>query len=188
MHIVRPATVVFADIRGYTRLSERTDSQEVVELLSHFYDYCAASIWERDGIVNKLIGDALLAVFNFPIPRQDHVRRAVDAALEMQKRCLEMKPLPGKLPGEKLDVGVGVGIHTGDVSIGQLGHYCKDFTVIGEVVNLGSRLQGVAKSGEVVLSQAVYEKVVHAFPGIPAQSFCLKGIDQPVSAYVLVQQ
>jgi class 3 adenylate cyclase len=183
--IVRPATILFADIRGYTTLSQLTDSQEVASLLSGFYDRCAQVIWERDGIVNKLIGDAILAVFNFPITREDHVEQAVYAGLELQRRCMEMKSMSGKLATGKVDFGVGVGVHTGDVSVGEIGEFCKDFTVIGEVVNLGSRLQGVAKSGEVVLSEAVYEKVKNAFPGIPAQAFDLKGIDRPVTAYVL---
>lgn len=184
-HIVRPATVLFADIRGYTRLTQRADSQEVLDLLSGFYDYCASAIWERDGIVNKLIGDAVFAVFNFPIARQDHIEQAVYAGLELQKRCLQLKPRAGKLGGDEVDIGIGVGIHTGSVSIGELGQFCRDFTAIGEVVNLGSRLQGVAKPGEVVLSEAVYEKVKDAFPGISAETFHLKGLDQPVSAYVL---
>lgn len=183
--IVRPVTVLFADIRGYTTLSQLIGSQEVFTLLGGFYDRCAQVIWERDGIVNKLIGDAILAVFNFPITREDHVEQAVHAGLELQRRCMEMKSLSGKLSADKVDFGVGVGVHTGDVSLGEIGEFCKDFTVIGEVVNLGSRLQGVAKPGEVVLSEAVYETVKNAFPGIPAQAFDLKGIDQPVTAYVL---
>ncbi len=178
--ITRSATILFADVRDYTPMSQRIESQEVAALLGGFYDFCASAIWERDGIVNKMIGDAIFAVFNFPITRQDHVEQAVYAALELLKKCREMKSLRGKV-----DFGIGVGIHTGDVSVGDIGQLCKDFTVIGEVVNLASRLQGGAKPGEVVLSEAAYEMVKNAFPGIPAQAFDLKGIDQPVTAYVL---
>ncbi len=178
--ITRSATVLFADIRDYTPLSQRIESHEVATLLSGFYDFCASAIWERDGIVNKLMGDAIFAVFNFPITREDHVEQAINAAVELQKKCREMESLQ-----DDIDFGIGVGIHTGDVSVGELGRLCRDFTVIGEVVNLGSRLQGAAKPGEVVLSEAVYETVQDTFPGIPAQTFDLKGIDQPVTAYVL---
>lgn len=181
-----PATVLFADIRGYTSLSQLTDSQEVSTLLGGFYDRCADAIWKRDGIVNKLIGDAIFAVFNFPITRKDHVEQAVYAGLELQKKCMEMKSLSGRPSANEVDFGIGVGIHTGDVSVGEIGQLCRDFTVIGEVVNLGSRLQGAAKPGEVVLSEAVYEKVKYEFPGILAQTFALKGINQPVRAYILV--
>lgn len=178
--ITVPATILFADVRDYTPLSQLIEAHEVATLLSGFYDRSAAAIWERDGIVNKLIGDAIFAVFNFPITRGDHVVQAVNAGLELQKRCLEMKSLRGDV-----DFGIGVGIHTGDVSVGDIGSLCRDFTVIGEVVNLGSRLQGAAKAGEVVLSEAVYETVKDAFPGIPSQTYDLKGIDQPVTAHVL---
>ncbi len=75
--VVIPATVLFADLRGYTSLSERTEGTEVVHMLHSFYDECASAIWESDGIVNKFIGDAVLAIFNFPITREDHVRQAV---------------------------------------------------------------------------------------------------------------
>ncbi len=178
--ITHSATILFADVRDYTPLSQLIESHEVATLLSSFYDSSATAIWERDGIVNKFMGDAIFAVFNFPITREDHVEQAVYAALELQKRCLEMKSLQGDI-----DFGIGVGIHTGDVSVGDIGRLCRDFTVIGEVVNLSSRLQGAAKPGEVVLSEAVYETVKDTFPGIPAQTFDLKGIDQPVTAYVL---
>lgn len=182
--IVRPASILFADVRGYTSLSHQIGSEQVSSLLSAFYDRCGTAIWERDGIINKLMGDAILAIFNFPIPRQDHVEQAVDAGLELQRRCLEIKSSLG-VSGGGADFGIGIAVHTGEVSVGELGQYCKDFTVIGDVVNLGSRLQGVAKPGEVVLSEAVYERVKGAFPGIPAQTFHLKGIDQPVRGYVL---
>jgi adenylate cyclase len=81
--LIIPATVFFADLRGYTNLSQGADSEEVVGMLHEFYDECAAAVWERDGIVNKFIGDAVLAIFNFPILREDHVRQAVLAAAKM---------------------------------------------------------------------------------------------------------
>ena len=80
--LIIPATVFFADLRGYTNLSQGTDSAEVVGMLHEFYDECAAAVWGRDGIVNKFIGDAVLAIFNFPIMREDHVQQAVAVGLE----------------------------------------------------------------------------------------------------------
>jgi adenylate cyclase len=80
--IIIPATIFFADLRGYTNLSQGTASEEVVGMLHKFYDECAAAVWERDVIVNKFIGDAVLAIFNFPIMCDDHVRQAVIAATE----------------------------------------------------------------------------------------------------------
>lgn len=181
--ITRPATILFADVRDYTPLSQTTGSQEMATLLSGFYDLCATAVWERDGIINKMIGDAIFAVFNFPITREDHIECAVDAGMEILEKCKEMKITSGL--SEQVEVGIGVGIHTGDVSVGDIGSLCKDFTVIGEVVNMSSRLQGAAKPGELALSEAIYEKVNNVYPGIEPQAFDLKGIDRPVTAYVL---
>src|SRR5690242_12365609 len=80
-------TILFADIRGYTDLSEHIEAPKLNELLHVFYDQCSAAIWERDGIVNKFIGDAVLAIFNFPLVREEHVINAVNAAIQLQKNC-----------------------------------------------------------------------------------------------------
>jgi adenylate cyclase len=171
--VVIPATIMFADLRGYTTLSEKSERSDVLDLLQNFYDECASAIWERDGIVNKFIGDAVLAIFNFPIMREDHVRQAVLAAMEIQKRWKETS------------TGIGVGIHTGNASIGEVGTAYKDFTIIGPVVNLASRIQSAAGLGEVVVTEAVYQQVKDLFPQATTRSYELKGIEQPVSGYLL---
>jgi adenylate cyclase len=175
--LIIPATVFFADLRGYTNLSQGTDSAEVVGMLHEFYDECAAAVWERDGIINKFIGDAVLAIFNFPIMREDHARQAVLAATELQKKCSEKKKLNA--------VGVGVGIHTGLASIGEVGTAYKDFTIIGPIVNLASRVQGAAKSGEILVTEEVYGQVADLFPAAESRTYQLKGIENPVKAYTL---
>jgi len=80
------ATILFADLRGYTSLSQSQSSEIVSGLLDAFYDDCAGAIWERDGLLNKTIGDAVMAIFNFPIHQGDHPRQAVLAAQEIQRR------------------------------------------------------------------------------------------------------
>src|SRR5262249_1010336 len=114
--IIIPATVLFADLRGYTQVSAAAQSSDVLNMLHAFYDECAAAVWERDGIVNKFIGDAVLAIFNFPILREDHVRQAVDAAQEIRRRCSQANKL---LVGSDVALGVGIGVHTGMASIGE---------------------------------------------------------------------
>lgn len=182
--MIIPATIFFADLRGYTNLSQGTDSEEVVGMLHHFYDECAAAVWDRDGIVNKFIGDAVLAIFNFPIMREDHVRQAVLAATELQRKCSEKKQLmviSGE--GKECPVGVGVGIHTGLASIGEVGTAYKDFTIIGPVVNMASRVQGAAQPGEILVTEEVYGQVADLFPAAESRSYQLKGIEHPVKAY-----
>lgn len=181
--IIIPATVLFADLRGYTTLSEAAPSGDVVNMLHGFYDGCASAIWERDGIVNKFIGDAVLAIFNFPIMREDHVQQAVTAALDIQQRCSQRRLVVGGA-----SVGVGIGIHTGPASIGEVGMAYKDFTIIGSVVNTASRIQGAASAGEVLVSKDVYESVADLFPNSESRVCQLKGIEQPLTLYRLVSR
>jgi class 3 adenylate cyclase len=184
--ITIPATVFFADLRGYTSLSQEAASENVVGMLHEFYDECAAAVWERDGIVNKFIGDAVLAIFNFPIVREDHVRQAVIAATELQRRCSEQKQLRMiNADGMECPVGVGVGIHTGMASIGEVGTAYKDFTIIGPVVNMASRIQGAARPGEILVTEDVYKQVDDLFPAAEGGTYQLKGIENPVKAYAL---
>ena len=182
--IVIPATVLFADLRGYTTISEAATSGDVVDMLHDFYDGCASAVWDRDGIVNKFIGDAVLAIFNFPIMREDHVRQAVIAALDIQQRCSQRK----RLVVGGASVGVGIGIHTGAASIGEVGMAYKDFTIIGSVVNTASRIQGAAKAGEVLVSKEVYALVADRFPNSESRVCQLKGIEPPLTLYHLVSR
>ena len=184
--LIIPATVLFADLRGYTSLSQGTETEEVLGMLHDFYDTCASAVWERDGIVNKFIGDAVLAIFNFPILREDHVRQAVLAGVELQRRCSEKKRLlVTNANGESHPVGVGIGIHTGQASIGEVGTAYKDFTIIGPVVNMASRIQGAAEPGEILVTEEVYAEVADLCPGSESSTYQLKGIPTPVQAYVL---
>ncbi|MFZ1685937.1 MAG: adenylate/guanylate cyclase domain-containing protein [Flavobacteriales bacterium] len=174
-------TILFADLRGYTRLSETMPAARVNQLLHGFYDQCSMAIWERDGIVNKFIGDAVLAIFNFPLVRADHVGNALKAAIELQRRCTELhKDLA---PEEK--PGIGIGIHTGTCNMGEVGNAYKDFTVIGPVVNLASRLQGAAQPGEILLSDDVFQHLHRDLPPLEMRPLSLKGIDQPVRSHVI---
>jgi adenylate cyclase len=176
-----PLTILFADVRGYTTMSELVDSPEIIRLLSHFYEQSGEAVWERDGIVNKLIGDAVLAIFNFPIERDNHVENAVLAGLALQEGCASLCSM-GK--GES-QLSIGVGIHTGNAAIGDVGQACRDFTAVGSVVNLASRLQGAACPGEVLVTESVYECIAEQFPNAQRRVCQLKGLEQPVSAWVL---
>jgi adenylate cyclase len=176
-------TILFADIRGYTDLSQQIEAAKLNELLHQFYDRCSAAIWEKDGIVNKFIGDAVLAVFNFPLIRKEHVQNAVSAAVQLQKDCQHLKEENGLSDIHTL--GVGIGIHTGECYMGEVGTTYKDFTAIGPVVNLTSRLQGAAGIGEIMVTQEVFDQVQHQFPDAQKRTLTLKGINNPVNGYVL---
>ncbi len=178
-----PTTILFADLRGYTHLSQNIDASRMNELLHCFYDNSSKAVWENEGIVNKFIGDAVLAIFNFPLVRKDHVQNAVNAAIQLQKQCRDLKDKIGLNDEHKL--GVGVGIHTGTCNIGEVGNSYKDFTAIGSIVNLAARLQGAAASGEILITEDVYKQVENKFPNLQSRVLTLKGIDTPVTSYII---
>ena len=178
-----PTTILFADLRGYTQLSQNIDASTMNEVLHSFYDYSSNAVWENEGIVNMFIGDAVLAIFNFPLVRKDHVQKAVNAAIQLQKQCRDLKDKIGLNEEHKL--GVGIGIHTGTCNIGEVGNSYKDFTAIGSIVNLASRLQGAAASGEILITEDVYKHVENDFPNLQSKAISLKGIDKPVTSFVI---
>lgn len=188
-HITARTTILFADIRGFTVLSERIDPVKLSEIVSVFQDRCAQSVWTHDGIVNKQMGDGLMAIFNFPIKVQDHARAAVMAAFDIQRQCAEALHRQGSsidgLPDQGL--GVGVGIHTGDVEIGEFSTFRSDFTAIGGVVNLAARLESKAGAGEILVSADTAAQAGNIMNGTEARVLALKGIELPVQAQVLVK-
>jgi adenylate cyclase len=178
------ATILFADLRGYTNLSQSVSRDAMSDLLDAFYDECASAIWEYDGIVNKTIGDAIMAVFNFPIRRDDHAALAVRAAREIQRRwSAKRETLAGAASLSNEELGVGVGIHCGELSFGEFGRSHRDLTAIGTVVNLASRAQSAAKAGKILVTQAVYERSQSDLMGSQAEEYQLKGFEAPIKLY-----
>jgi class 3 adenylate cyclase len=178
------ATIMFADLRAYTSLSQSLSASEMGGVLDIFYDESAAAIWEFDGLLNKTIGDAVMAVFNFPIKQEDHARQAVLAAREIQRRVgakqAEFAALLGDSKGE---VGVGIGIHCGELSFGEFGRSHRDLTAIGTVVNTAARAQSAAASGEILVTEAVHERARSDLAGSTSRPYELKGFDRPVALY-----
>jgi len=178
------ATILFADLRAFTSLSQSLSASEMGGVLDIFYDECAAAIWEHDGLLNKTIGDAVMAVFNFPIKQEDHTRRAVLAAREIQRRCAAKRPEFDALLGESGGtIGVGIGINCGELSFGEFGRSHRDLTAIGTVVNTAARAQSAAVSGEILVTEAVYERARTDLAGAASRPYELKGFAQPVSLY-----
>ena len=167
------ATVLFADLRAYTKLTQSKSASEMAAVLDAFYDQCAAAIWMHDGLLNKTIGDAVMAIFNFPIRHTDHARQAVLAARAMQKSFEQKRD----------EFGVGIGIHTGEISFGEFGRSHRDLTAIGTVVNTASRAQSAAQPGQILVTEAVYQSASAEFATSTANDYQLKGFDEPVALY-----
>jgi len=126
------ATILFADLRGYTAASQVLASDQMTTILDTFYDECADAIWQHDGLLNKTIGDAVMAIFNFPIRQHDHAAKAVRAALGMQRSWrVRRKELLAKGVIDENDLHVGIGISGGIVKFGEFGQSHRDLTAIG---------------------------------------------------------
>jgi adenylate cyclase len=174
------ATILFADLRGYTSLSQSQPSGAIATLLDAFYDACGEAIWEHDGIINKTMGDAVLAVFNFPMRREDHAAEAVAAARKLQELWSARREGLSHVFGvEAATIGVGIGLDTGKVNFGEFGHTHQDLTAIGTVVNVASRAQGAAAPDQILMTAAVREKAAAALPESAAREYQLKGIERP---------
>jgi adenylate cyclase len=176
--------VMFADLRCYTTLSQTLPPDAISGLLDAFYDQCADAIWEYDGLLNKTIGDAVMAVFNFPIRTEHHARNAVRAAREIQSRWrVERETLVAALGLAGSDLGVGIGIHTGELSFGEFGRSHRDLTAIGTVVNTASRAQSAAGADQILVTEDVYRRVSSDLAGAEAKPYQLKGFEAPIELY-----
>lgn len=144
---LRRATIVFADVRGFTALSEKLPPGEVVDRLNEFLEETSASILKYQGMIDKYIGDAVLGVFGVPTNEDDHAHRAVLAAIEMCRRLDALNELASanNLP----TISNGVGVHTGELLIGVIGSSMRfDYTVIGDTVNVASRIESLTRQYE----------------------------------------
>jgi class 3 adenylate cyclase len=178
------ATIMFADLRGYTGLSQSQSPDAVSGLLDAFYDECASAIWEHDGLLNKTIGDAVMAVFNFPLRRDEHTRNAVLAARKLQESWGARRKTLVEAHGlSASELGIGIGIHSGELSFGEFGRSHRDLTAIGTVVNTASRAQSVAEADQILVTKTVFERVQPDLKGSPSKAFQLKGFDVPVELY-----
>jgi class 3 adenylate cyclase len=149
-------TVVFSDIRNFSSFTESLEPEELFALLDKYLSEMTGIIYRYDGTLNKIIGDGLLVFFGDPIPMEDHAERAVMMAVDMQKKAAQLKD--GWLQYGH-DFGIGIGINTGYMTVGNIGSDIhKDYTVIGNQVNVASRLESLAKAGQILISQRTYSR------------------------------
>jgi class 3 adenylate cyclase len=176
----REATILFADLRGFSSIAASYPAGVVLGVLSRCFGMLTEIIVRHYGTIDKFMGDALMALFNAPAPQPDHVVRAAQAALGLQ-RAVE-----SALQGRSGVPHFRVGVHTGHAVIGNVGtEEVRNFTAIGDAVNLASRLQEHAAGGEVVVSGPVREQLGARATVRPLGPVSIKGKDRPVEAFVL---
>ena len=154
---IRPVTVLFADIRGFTRFTEEQSATQVIETLNRIFNVLSQVVFTHRGTFDKYLGDGLMAFYGAPIASEEDAQRAVDTAIEMQQRFRKL----GEEDNELLtNLGLGIGLHCGEVVVGNIGsEKVMDYTVVGYVVNVAKRLQEVAQGGQILISEDTYKQV-----------------------------
>ena len=153
-------TVLFSDIRGFTSMSEQMTPQEVSKILNEYFTEMEPIITQYNGIINKFIGDAVMAVFGEPIQDKNHAINAVKCAYAMLQKVKELQKKWAQEDKPKIEIGIGIA--TGEVFVGNIGSINRmEYTVIGDTVNLASRLEGYNKTykTKLLISPTTYENI-----------------------------
>ncbi len=180
-------TILFTDIRSFTTISEKMNAQELVGLLNEYFTEMVGIVMDSDGVVDKYIGDAIMAVFGAPVPKREDPVNAVTAAVRMRQA---LKRLNVRLEARGIQpLRTGIGIHTGEVVAGNIGSERRlEYTVIGDAVNLASRLESNTKElgVNVLISEDTWQLVKHAIDATPVKEITVKGRKQPVMTYEVI--
>lgn len=180
-------TVLFSDIRGFTSISEKLAPEELVQLLNEYLTAMTDIVFRYDGLLDKYMGDAIMAVYGAPLAQPDHALRACRTALDMMKALGDLQK-QWTLEGRPA-LNIGIGINSGDMVVGNMGSLMRfDYTVMGDNVNLGSRLEGINKEygTNIVISESTYQAVKNILYCRELDSVRVKGKAKPVKIYELL--
>ncbi|MBD2343908.1 GAF domain-containing protein [Anabaena subtropica] len=184
----KDVTILFSDIRGYTTLTENLGAAEVVSLLNQYFETMVEAVFNYEGTLDKFIGDALMAVFGAPLPlSENHGWQAVQSALDMRQRLKEFNQR--RIIQAQPQIKIGIGISSGEVVSGNIGsHKRMDYTVIGDGVNLSSRLETVTKEYgcDIILSEFTYQLCSDRIWVRQLDKIRVKGKHQAVNIYELI--
>src|SRR6185369_1567498 len=175
-------TILFADIRGFTRISEHAPPEKIVNLLNRYFSAMTEIIFAHGGTLDKYLGDGLMALFGAPTATPDDASNALNAAVAMQRRMLGINR---ELHDEGFpEIGVGMGLHTGEVIVGYIGSERRsEYTAIGDTVNTSSRLESNAQGGEILVSDATAKAARSRYKLNPREPIMVKNRQQPVKLW-----
>lgn len=183
------ATVLISDIRNFTAISEKFPPEEVVDFLNEYFSEMVSVVIKYEGTLDKFIGDALLAVFGAPIAHPDDAQRAVFAALEMQEKLKEFNKK--RVKKGKNEIRIGVAVHTGNLVAGNIGSEVRmEYTVIGDTVNLTSRLEPLNKQfgTQILISESTYREVKDDIEVREIPAVELRGKEEKVKVYDVLRK
>jgi len=184
---VRETTVFFSDIRGFTSMSQKSSPQDVVNMLNEYFELMVEVIFKYEGTLDKFVGDEIMALFGAPVTHPDDAYRAVKVAVE-QMRVLDEFNRTRMAEGEA-PVRIGIGINTGELVAGYLGSsHALEYTVIGDTVNIASRLCSCAKGGEIIISKNTYELVKDYFKVEELPPTRVKGIEEALKIFRVIDE
>jgi len=177
-----PVTVLFADVRGFTGFCEKLGPGVVVGTLNRYFSIIIESVLQHDGIINKFGGDNIMAVWNAPIKCPEHALCAVKAAITAQEKIGVLQAVTPNLPEMKF----GIGINSGKAVVGNMGSLERlEYSLIGDTVNIASRLSALAPANKVWIGTETYESVKHRYTTISMGPLAMKGKEQLVNVYEL---
>ena len=180
----KQVTVLFVDVSGFTSLSERLDPEDVHGLMSRAFELMLAEVHQNEGTVNQFLGDGIMALFGAPIAHEDHARRAVRAALGIERALAGFQR---ELTSRGIMFRARQGLNTGLVVVGSIGGDLRmDYTAVGDTTNVAARLQQVGEPGRVTISEATYRLVRGYFETRRIGDIHLKGKAEPVAAWEVV--
>jgi len=179
----RLVTVLFADFAGFTELADQMDPEELQVLVSGIFEDLAEEAIRHDGTIEKFIGDAIFVVFGAPVAHEDDPQRALRTALAMQRVFADHAARVKKERG--VEFGLRIGIHTGMVVAGAV-RSVAEYGVMGDTVNIASRLQSVAGPAEIYVTQTTFRLTNREFSFREVGPIELKGKDKPILAYALI--
>jgi len=183
VQVLEGVTVLFSDVRGFTRMTEHLPALELAELLREYFHQMTLAVFEERGTLDKFIGDGLMAVFDAPVRHGDGALRAVRCAWLMQGR---LQALNQRLPADRR-IAIRVGVNTGRVIAGNLGSPERlEYTVLGDAVNVASRLESIAEPGTAFVGRATYDDTRHAFRYRELGPRQVRGREEAVEAFQLL--
>ncbi|MCP4605203.1 MAG: FHA domain-containing protein [Proteobacteria bacterium] len=181
----RVATVLFADIRGFTSMSEDMKAGEVLQMLNEYFEVMVEIVFRHEGTVDKFVGDEIMVIWGAPVKHNDDAIRSVRAALDMQSELQDFNTAR-KASGQQ-PIEIGIGINTGDLVAGYIGSTrTMAYSVIGDVVNTASRICSAAKAGQIIISEDTYKHVQHDIEAVAVDPLQAKGKSKPISAFSVV--
>jgi adenylate cyclase len=180
-------TALFSDIRGFTSMSEKLSPQVVVQILNQYFAEMTPIVFEYQGLLDKFMGDGLMALFGVPYACDEAASNAVASAIAMQRRMEEVNE--DLAEAGLAEIAIGIGINTGTATVGYIGSRERtDYTAIGDTVNIGARLEKQAKAGQIIISNFTREAIGDDFPLKPSGEIRVKGRQEPVRIFEVLWQ